>query len=99
TSFDICRIVQTATTVSFLLTDNDKDQFLTLGEVLAFIDSCETSGAIDSDAGDVLLGSGDVSPTDVSMHKTPKTKKRKRRNLSSSTRLQQCKKAEILFLR
>ncbi|KAF1794716.1 G-protein beta WD-40 repeat [Phytophthora cactorum] len=60
---------------------NDKDQFLTLGEVLAFIDSCETSGAIDSDAGDVLLGSGDVSPTDVSMHKTPKTKKRKRRNL------------------
>ncbi|KAG2912307.1 hypothetical protein PC129_g6646 [Phytophthora cactorum] len=33
------------------------------------------------------------------MHKTPKTKKRKRRNLSSSTRLQQCKKAEILFLR
>ncbi|KAG3080989.1 hypothetical protein PI124_g17928 [Phytophthora idaei] len=33
------------------------------------------------------------------MHKTPKTKKGKRRNLSSSTRLQQCKKAEILFLR
>lgn len=88
--------------MSFLL--GDKDQFATLGEVLTFIDSCETSTAFDSDNGDFLLHSvrgGDVSPTDVGMvqHKTFKKKKRKRRNLSSSTRLQQCKKAEILYLR
>ncbi|ETL79324.1 hypothetical protein L917_20016 [Phytophthora nicotianae] len=80
--------------MSFLL--NDKDQFMTLGEVFAFIDSCDVNDSIDSDTGDVLL---DASPTDVGVHKAHKKKKRKRRNLSSSTRLQQGRKAEILFLR
>ncbi|KAG6614249.1 uncharacterized protein IUM83_09944 [Phytophthora cinnamomi] len=89
--------------MSFILGDMDQ-QFTTLGEVLAFIDSPEFSGATTTFDGDSLLHSipaGDTSPTDVGMLlcKATKTKKKKRRNLSSSTRLQQSKKAEILYLR
>ncbi|KAF1788070.1 hypothetical protein GQ600_8260 [Phytophthora cactorum] len=57
--------------MSFLLTG----PVLTLGEVLAFIDSCETSGAIDSDAGDMLLGSGDVCQPTSACTKHPRLRR------------------------
>ncbi|EGZ15405.1 hypothetical protein PHYSODRAFT_286316 [Phytophthora sojae] len=89
--------------MSFLL--SDKDQFATLGEVLAFIDSLgfdESDLAFDTNPlPHSTRDSGGVSPKVVGVIqlKTTKTKKRKGHNLSSSTRLQQCKKAEILYLR
>ncbi|OWZ06471.1 hypothetical protein PHMEG_00021266 [Phytophthora megakarya] len=88
--------------MSFLL--GDADHFDTLGEVLAFIDSCDTGVSYNLDDRNMLLQNilpEGASPTDVciAQHKALTSKKRKRRNLSSSTRLQQCKKAEILYLR
>jgi hypothetical protein len=84
----------------------DCDELVTLEEALAFIDSIDlddvvddtslASSCIDSDNSLFPASASDVAAI---QHHASKTKKRKRSNLSSSTRLQQRKKAEVLFLR
>ncbi|GMF65986.1 unnamed protein product [Phytophthora lilii] len=86
--------------MSFLL--GEGDQFASLGEVIEFIDAWEFGEAQGEDLQlNSSVQTGADSPNDVGVrrHSTSKSKKRKRRNLSSSSRLQQCKRAEILFLR
>jgi hypothetical protein len=86
--------------MSFLV--GDKDQLTILGEVLAFIDSPEFDETTSTFSDDVVTSQMDsLSSEDNASQRTKAipAKKRKRRNLSSSTRLQQAKKAELLFLR
>ncbi|ETI32274.1 hypothetical protein F442_20669 [Phytophthora nicotianae P10297] len=77
----------------------DRDSEATLEEALAIIDSFDLEDAITSDNSDSPHLEVSEEDNARSHTATKKMKKRKRSNLSSSTRLQQRKKAELLYLR
>ncbi|KAG1703554.1 hypothetical protein DVH05_007498 [Phytophthora capsici] len=74
-----------------------QEGLVTLKEALAFIDMLDTAELSDSTS----TTANDIAPSSSQTTKKPKPRatKRKRSNLSSSTRLQQRNKAELLYLR